>query len=832
MNERIVKALKKLFERHRIVFWYDKKRELRAEFDAIDIFDVEKIEILNNEFGIKYRVLRECPTQKFLLFHDGPQPDDLNNWLLDILLANGEFHADQNAIWLSEMDLGHEFIRIVEEHTIFFNIAKRRETLKKILAKGDTENRILLKMIAICVNTEPQLDEIIVSLLEEYSRQKNEKFDLILQCGLDTLLWQQMNRHYGYESSTPGMRDFAIKLFKSCYDMGIGNTGSLTTDSLVFLKRWKDGRYNQEAFNLISSQCAKDLKIKEELEQCDYRDIVEIDYFSLIDRKITKSLIEMVEKRTISVSDCEVIVRQRRLSHWYDENEDIYLAILHAAEFLHAIDESDLNMSSLTDGIQRYTRIWSRIDYLYRKFIYHTKKCSQITFFDKLNDMVENHYSTSYLLKLNDNWQQYVDECIEWEADPVLMQRRFYNKKINEIINSNQKVYVIISDALRYEIGEELVNIIRKEDRYDAEIEPMLTMLPSYTQLGMAALLPNKEIYFADNSTGAVYVDGHSTQGTANRTKILNKTKSGTALAMKAEEFMSQTREEHRNLLRDNNLIYIYHNGIDAVGDKSETEEKVFDAAEESLDTLIKLIKKLTGANATNIFVTSDHGFIYQNKAIDESDFLSVDASGVEILYRDRRFVIGKKLDPHSSFKLFKMADIGLTGDMEVLIPKSINRLRLKGSGSRYVHGGASLQEVVVPVIKINKKRQTDIRNVDVDILRGATAVISSGQISVAFYQVDAVTEKVQARKLRAGIYTQDGKIVSEQHELLFDITSDNPRDREKNVRFMLTRDADEANNQDVILRLEEQIAGTSHFREYKVKWYKIRRSFTLDFEM
>lgn len=45
-------------------------------------------------------------------------------------------------------------------------------------------------------------------------------------------------------------------------------------------------------------------------------------------------------------------------------------------------------------------------------------------------------------------------------------------------------------------------------------------------------------------------------------------------------------------------------------------------------------------------------------------------------------------------------------------IPKSINRLRLKGSGSRFVHGGATLQEVVIPVISINKKRQSDVGKV------------------------------------------------------------------------------------------------------------------------
>ena len=44
---------------------------------------------------------------------------------------------------------------------------------------------------------------------------------------------------------------------------------------------------------------------------------------------------------------------------------------------------------------------------------------------------------------------------------------------------------------MRYEIGDELLSLIRQEDRYSAELEPALSMLPSYTQLGMAALLPN-----------------------------------------------------------------------------------------------------------------------------------------------------------------------------------------------------------------------------------------------------------------------------------------------------------------------------------------------------
>jgi uncharacterized protein (TIGR02687 family) len=290
-------------------------------------------------------------------------------------------------------------------------------------------------------------------------------------------------------------------------------------------------------------------------------------------------------------------------------------------------------------------------------------------------------------------------------------------------------------------------------------------------------------------------------------------------------------RDDSRELIKANDVLFVYHNRIDHTGDKMHSEGLVFEAAEQTLDDLVRLVKKLTAANANNILITADHGFIYQNRAIEESDFAGNDAEGDKILYRDRRFVLGKGLKEVSSLRKFHSTQLGLVSDMEVQIPKSINRLRLKGSGSRFVHGGASLQEIVIPVIRINKKRQSDISAVEVEILRGASTVISSGQLAVAFYQAQPVTEKVQPRTLRAGIYTQAGDLISDSHDLSFDLTSDNPRERELQVRFVLTRKANEANNQEVILKLEEKHAGTSHFKEYKSLRYQMRRSFTSDFD-
>ncbi|MBN0009564.1 BREX-1 system phosphatase PglZ type A, partial [Pseudomonas aeruginosa] len=92
-----------LFEKQRIVFWYDNRLEFRADFESLELPGVEKIELANNEFGVKYRILREQPEQKFLLYREGAEPAYLDNWLLDVQLASGNtFRTDQLALWLAE----------------------------------------------------------------------------------------------------------------------------------------------------------------------------------------------------------------------------------------------------------------------------------------------------------------------------------------------------------------------------------------------------------------------------------------------------------------------------------------------------------------------------------------------------------------------------------------------------------------------------------------------------------------------------------------------------------------------------------------------------------
>lgn len=832
LQDRIAKGLATQFEAHRIVFWHDVVHEFRDAFDALALEGVETIAVTNNEFSVKYRVLREQPARKFLLYRPGPRRADADNWLLDLELAHAEFKTDQTAIRLTELGLPLDYGDVIVEHAEFFRSEKRFERLRAIAPPPETKAALRLRMLTIAADAEGGFDTVVEALLAQLARGKDDALRTIARTGLEPFLWEQMARALGYRSEAPGIADFAITLFRSCYRAALGELPMLAPDALLFFRRWKGSRAAEGAFETLSAMTADALGVADDLAGRDVRTLIDLDHFEAIDRVVIPALVTGLAAQTLPQDQVLDMVRRRLAGHWQARFHDVYQAISHAAGFQQAIATLNIDMTSMADGITRYAEDWFRIDRLYRKFILHMQASGQVTTLAALYAQIENHYANSYLMRLNDAWQVHVDAAPSWAADGVPTHRHFYRNHIAHFRQRDLKLCVIISDALRYEIADELVERIRQLDRYEAELTPMLGCLPSYTQLGMAALLPNTDLRIADNDSSMTIVDGQSAQGTENRRKILATGRAGDrTTALKAGALMNMQRDEARALFRDHDVVYVYHNEIDAVGDKQATEERVFEAVESTLETLVQLVKKLAGANATNLIVTADHGFLYQHRAIDESDFSSAEVAGDPILFRGRRFVLGHGLKPAPGLRHFTAAQAGLQGDVELLIPKSVSRLRRQGSGSRFVHGGAALQEIVVPVVRINKKRQSDLATVDVEAIPGASRRITSSQLAIRLYQSSPVTEKVQPRQLLIGLYGPDGTSISDEHPLLFDSRSDNPRDRERQLRLLLSREADAFEGKEVILKLRERIAETTHFRDYQTVRYTLGRSITNDFD-
>jgi uncharacterized protein (TIGR02687 family) len=832
MTDRITASLARLFDEHRIVFWYDSARDMRGAYEAVDLGGVEKVEIANNEFGLKYRMLRQEPKQKFLLFRDGPEPEMTDNWLLDVQLATAVFKADQAAIWLAELGLPGKYEAAVRDHVDFYRSGKRLERLKELEAErpSDSVAAVQRKMLAVCAEADGAFDTVIEALLSQLAEGRDDALRLMDRAELTGFFWKQVGSAYGYVSDAPDFEDFAITLFQSCYCRALGEDGKLNSEALLVFRRWKNNRLGTEAFETLSKKYQDILRIPEDLRERDIKALRTIDHFEEVDRQIIRLLVAEMSSQTVTSAEVLKTVRERRQSHWYAIYRDVYEAIGYATEFQQALSEATLGMTSAAEGVKRYVTTWFKIDQLYRKFIYHMQKSGQASLLGTLFESVENRYTTNFLLTVNDAWQDQIAKMTDWGVPGYPKQSDFYVDQAAEFRRRDQKVVVVISDALRFEVAEECLREIRKLNRFDAELKPLISSLPSYTQLGMAALLPNKDMTLSGDA--AVSSFGDPTQGTKNREKILGKGRDGDrAKAMKADEFMAMKADGGKTLFRDHDVLYLYHNRIDIVGDKLATEDRTTEAAEDAIEDLTKLVRKLTTANFSNILITADHGFLYQHRALAEAEFSVADPTGSDILFKNRRFVIGHGLNETAGMKKFTSGQLGLAGDLDILIPNSINRMRIKGAGSRFVHGGATLQEVIIPVLRVGKRREADIGKVDVQIIAPSRNLISSGQTAVALYQAQPVSEKQQQRNLLAGIYAEDGTLISDEHQTTFDFTAQNPREREFPVTFLLSREADRFNNQDVFLKLRERIGKTSHFEDYASHRFQLRRGISTDFD-
>lgn len=820
--------LERRFETQRVVFWHDPKGEYTADLETLSMEGVQTVRVNNDEYAIKNRLLYQEPKTKFLVYRSGPLPTGIGNWLLDLELAYGVFTADRTSLLQQELGLNGDGIgEVLKAREKFFRTAKRMQGLKKLLASDDDPQVLQAKMSAVLLGqSEHSLLEITRTLLIENAGGADAKYSALAEYSLDEFYWQGVGSIYGYTSPNPSIGDFVLWVFRQAIaGFRSERPGGLRNVQLDFGSLRNDRR-SQGALTKLARRAAIDLDYASTIEDSSFRDLLGDDLFEEADRKIISDLAHGVAERTVTPREVTEVIRSRQGSIWVDGYRKLYSAIGSASDLLAALSTLNLSMQSFDEGLERYRDDWFRVDQLYRQFTYAARTAEFSAPLEALRTQVEKFYANKFLYELGNAWQQQVDGLDLWRSEALRPQTSFYTDHVTPITrDGRRKAVIIISDALRYEVADELGSRIRQEDRYDATLEAMLGVLPSYTQLGMAALLPHTTIGHSEDGD-PVLVDGQRTDGTVNRSKVL-KVVDGRAI--QAEDVFSLTRDELRELYQQHQVLYVYHNRIDATGDKAGTERQVFEAAEDALRELVDLVKRLTNANATNILVTADHGFLFQDTALADAFYLSTLPQGDDIKVTNRRYVLGRGLKDDPAFKTFTSLRLGLDGDLDVQMPKSIHRLRLPGAGSRFVHGGAALQEVVVPVLMINKKRKSDVRRVNVKIMPESDK-ITTGQLVVKLYQTEPASEKVQQLVLRAGLYVGES-LISNQVSLTFGQESTDQRDRYQNANMLLSQDANDYNNRAVEFRLEELIAGTNQWRVYAKAIYTLKRSFTSDFD-
>lgn len=821
--------MEKLFKKHRVVFWYDKGAKMIEEFEGLVLDGVEKIKVENNQFYIKHRILTEKGS-KFLLYFDSAEPEYEENWLLDIQLANFVYKSDIESKYMEDVGLEYHFRKLVENHTVFFENKERRAKLKDLLGEGDAEKDVIYKMLGVCFDVDYiNLESFIQSYAQAFNNGNN-RIELALdRYNLKEIFWKEIEEKFKYRTDKPEIYDFLLTVFKHNFKPTAAN--SSVGDSKFFIRFWQDSISYQESFKDLSERISKDLNIVQVLDDLSYENVLQDDLYKEIDFAIIHGLSNQIEHESITFSKVQTIIKERENKYWYNDFKECYDALYHASSMINDIRlHANIKFVTIEEGANKYANELYSIDYSYRKFIYNYKKTNYQKVLNQIYLKIQKVYSNDWLLSFTDNWQQTVDKLSAWPINSRLSQTKFFDIHIKPVIDKKQRLFVVISDALRYENAKELWSDIQSKQRYEASLDYMITNLPSYTQLGMASLLPHKQLSILAKDS-SVMVDGMSSVGIYGRNKILETNSGVRANAISAEDFMNMNAStEGREYVKAFDLIYIYHNRIDAVGDNKTSESKVFEAVEEELQFLDDVLRQIANMNGNNIIITADHGYIYQNEPIAESDFSDAELQG-EIYKENRRFVLGRDLSANNAVLQFKGDELGLNSDLDILITKSINRLRIKGSGSRYVHGGASLQEVTVPILHVSRKRKDTTAQVDIDIIQSSDQITTNVH-TVTFIQKELVSEKVLARTIRANLQANDGTVISDNFNYNFDIADGSERERAVTKTFQLSALASgKYKGQRVKLIIEEPIANSSRWKLYAKHGYTLKISFINDFD-
>ena len=198
----------------------------------------------------------------------------------------------------------------------------------------------------------------------------------------------------------------------------------------------------------------------------------------------------------------------------------------------------------------------------------------------------ENIYTNEYLETLLPKWNAAIQEPDASMARPL--QRDFYARNLK---NAKERTVVIISEAIRYEVGKDLFRRMQDAPKCTAKLEVQLSVLPFYTRLGIAALLPHTELTMTDDFK--VLIDGIPCDNLAEREIVLQKY-SPDSVCVQFDSIKSFKVDELRSIFTGKQVVYVYHNQIDARGDNPNTEDEVFVACEEAISEIIDLIRHIS----------------------------------------------------------------------------------------------------------------------------------------------------------------------------------------------------------------------------------------------
>ncbi|MCM3122889.1 MULTISPECIES: BREX-1 system phosphatase PglZ type A [unclassified Mesobacillus] len=787
-------------KRH-IVFWYDEEGEFIEDIDGLNLENIRVWKLTQyNLFATKYELEKNDPHSHFLIYANMAKPNPREDWLLGVYKYSFEFATDKITVIMRDLGVTNDSLRpVFKKYTKFFNNKDRYATFQSYDIQEYTEEKIDIAVLStLCKSYINNLDEVVKTLFKELNQDDKKAWESIQKFGDEDSFWNLMEKHYYYSLNERSIQDlfifFTLTNISASLNFLLPNTwtkyiSSSPTNCIVLMNQFMNNKTDRLEYNKLAIEIENMVKVSDYIDEWEIKDFIKTDVFQIFDEKIINYISTQLKNDIHQYDSYVDLISERRTLHWYPEFKYEYESLIQAIHLLKKAYDLDffIRQESPFEMFKEYSENYYKIDTAYRKFYVAFDKLENKERLLSIKEKVDNAYTNWFADELSIKWCNSVEGELRnhWAITGMDQQYDFYKTTIQPYINKGERVFVIISDALRFEAAKELSELLNNERKGSTEIVTMQGVLPSYTDLGMAVLLPHKHITYQD---GQVEVDGIRASGIENRNNILQKYVDD-SIAIQYRNIIDMNRQELRETISGKRLVYIYHNSIDARGDHAATEREVFDAVEDAFVEIRSLVNHLVNSvSASNIVITTDHGFIYNRNPLHASDKVikNIDNAIIE----KRRFLL---LNSDANAELegtmkFSMNYLLHGDEKHVIVPRGSNRFSVQGAGANYVHGGQMLQEIVIPVIKFKNDRgksgKNDVSKVEVK-LTSISRKITSMITYLDFFQTVKVEDKKKPLRLKIYFADEEGNRLSNENIIIADSKSSKPEERTFKEKFV-----------------------------------------------
>lgn len=814
LNRRFAAPLPEFYQR-RIIFWYDEDREFEDKVEELVLQNASVLVLTgNNTFAAKKLLASEDTTSNYLVYSPLRYEKPEDNWLINIELYSEEFRADLNSIWMDEMGLPNNATvrRMVKGYRKFFNSIERRKSVATMAQNITTASQLHLAVMAsICGLKDAQHASIIRAVLSQsLELDSNSIYQDFVKYGAQNAFWVMVAQATGYSEgddvdlgrlATHIMLTAATRTMRSEFLVGLDSFISTPHQSYCYdlVSDWLQSDDNDGLYQ-IARFVEYEARLSQRFDNMEVEDLKDTECFPCINECILKHLMKDISDYIINVDAISAVVEKRRTMVWYDAVSCYYEGILQVANmqaFFHD-HATGFHLAQARQIWKAYTTDYYKMDTYYRQFHLCFDRSLTVSnevlddLFKHVVEKVEGLYNGWFLNQLGTNWS---DVCADELAQhgrilEVSQQEQFYRSRV---ASCDSRVYVIISDALRYEVAASLTEQLRRETQSKVALDSVQGIFPTITKFGMAALLPHTKLNVVQKANGGVSVlsDGASTE-MPNRDKVL-KSAHGASVALQYKNIIKMKRADRQALVKGMDVVYIYHDKVD---EASHTADNlVFPACDDAINEIKNIVRIICNEfGGTRIFITADHGFLYTYSPLTEDDKVDKTSFNQQDVEYGRRYALMQQGATPDYLLPVKFVDE--ESGLVAFAPRENVRIKMSGGGLNFVHGGISLQEMVVPVIDYQYLRSSsktyqrnrekyDTKPVTLSLL-SATRKISNMIFSLNFYQKEAVGDNRSACNYQLYFTDASGKQISDVARIIADKTSDNGQDRTFRCSFNL----------------------------------------------